>query len=309
VDPRPKWHPVDDRKSQHEIAATFSTTLLYRGSRPDQDAETVLFGLIRREIGQEIGRVFPLPLRPFAKASGWSDSSSSNRRCLRALHTLAEGRARYKWNGEDDVEIGFIRIHEETATHAVVSFDPLFAWAFTGYQTFLDFERRTLLQSALETWLYGLAMSNSCRNAFAMHRLHHLSGSTKLLRQFGTEAIEAMATLVRYGFIRDCYLDQTPIRRARPDLFSNDRQASETQRTSQARRDPVTYLKIVKRAQSTPDDACSEKTPAAKTAWRTAVRNEPQKPESGSDHEPYCSDDYEDSAPDLDDLPSGDDDE
>ena len=308
VGPRPIWHPVDDPQAVHEIAATYQTTLLYRGPRLDQDAATVLFGLIRREIGQEIGRKFPLPLRQFAKASAWSDSSSSNRRCLRALHVLAEGRARYTWNGEDDVEIGFLRIHEETATHAVASFDPTFAWAFTGRRTFLDFERRTLLQSGLETWLYGLAMANPCGNAFAMHRLHYLSGSTKLLRQFGADAVEAIATLVRCGLVRDCYLDRCRIRTARPDLFSSDGKGSGATRSSPAPRDPVTYVKIVK-ASSTPGDARPLKRAVSKTERPSAVSKEPEQPEFGFDHEPYSSDEYDDSQPDLDDLPCGDNDE
>ena len=309
VGPRPQWQHVDDRETPQEIAGTFSSPLLYwGGSRPDQDAGTVLLGLVRREIGQEIGREFPLPLRPFAKTLAWSDSSSSSQRCLRALRILAEGRASFRWNGVDDVEIRFIRIHHETATHAVVSFDPSFAWSFTGNRTFLDFERRTLLRIGLETWLYGIAMSNSCRNEFAMHRLHHLAGSTKLLRPFGNEAIEAVATLVRYGLIRDCHLDGTPIRVARPELFSGEDQATRASRTSPVRRDPVTYLRIVK-AKSAPEDTRSAEKAVSKTERPSGVRKEPERLESGFDHEPYSSDEYDDSQPDLDDLPCGDDDE
>jgi hypothetical protein len=114
--------------------------------------------------------------------------------------------------------------------------------------------------------------------------------------------------LVRYGLIRDCYLDQSRIRTARPDLFSSDGSASGTTRSSPVPRDPVTYVKIVK-ANSTPGDARSVKNAASKTERPSGVRKEPERLESGFDHEPYSSDEYDDSQPDLDDLPCGDDDE
>lgn len=247
VGPHARWDQFDDDMEYHSVAASFSSSLQYRGPRPDQDAATVLLALIRQQIGQPIGREIALSLRSFGNSLGWSDSSNTTNRCIRALRALAAGRARYPWNGERTVEIGFMRIHEISGTRATVSFDPSFAWAFTGYQTYLDFERRTLLKVGLETWLYGIAMSTKCRNAFAVHNLHHLCGSTRMLRDFGTELVEAMAQLVRCGLVEDCEIDGEPIRLARPHLFSTDTDDVRPVSKPARRTDPITYLRIIKR--------------------------------------------------------------
>lgn len=308
VGPRARWHPVDDPNVPREIAATFSTNLKYRGPRLDQDAGTVLLALVRREIGQQIGRQFTLALRPFGRSLTWSDSSSTSARCLRALRNLAAGSASYAWDGRRELEIRFLRIHENSATHVTLSFDPSFAAAFTGFQTYVDWERRTLLTVGLETWLYGVALSTTCRNPFAMHRLHYLSGSTKMLKQFGADAVRAMAKLVSYRLIRDCHLDGRPIHAARPDLFSNDTPDINAPMEA-ARMRPVTYLRIIKGATPAPEDARSSQPTGSKARNKSAVVKDPDPLQFEFDQDQCFDDDYDESAPNLDDLPRADDDE
>ena len=302
VGPHARWDQCEDDMEYHNVAASFSTSLQYRGPRPDQDAATVLLALIRQQIGQPIGREIVLSLRSFGRALGWSDTSNTTNRCVRALRALAAGRARYPWNGECTVEIGFIRIHEISGTRAIVSFDPSFGWAFTGYQTYLDFERRTLLRVGLETWLYGIAMSTTCRNAFAVHNLHHLSGSTKMLRDFGTDLVEAMAQLVRCGLVEDSEIDGQPIRLARPQLFSTDTDDVRPASTPARRTDPITYLRIIKRTRDMLGDVePGSKSPQKPKRRKTAPKEPAQISLDVDSYESPVSWD-EDDEPTIDDM-------